>query len=107
MSVKKGGLGRGLDALFADVPVAEPQEKDDDKKELSVSISEEDRVRYIGIHEIMPNANQPRKVFSEETEKQERYSFRQERRKKRGCLQIKEKKRGGRENGKGNCYMHQ
>lgn len=66
MSVKKGGLGRGLDALFADVPVAEPEEKDDDKKELSVSISEEDRVRYIGIHEIMPNANQPRKVFSEE-----------------------------------------
>ncbi len=65
---KKGGLGRGLDALFADVPVAAPEEpaaeiKNEVKKE---EIPAEDRVNYIKIHEIMPNANQPRKTFNED-----------------------------------------
>ena len=61
---KKGGLGRGLDARFADVPVKAPKEtevinnrEDGDEK---------DTVRYIKIHDIMPNANQPRKTFNEE-----------------------------------------
>ena len=68
---KKGGLGRGLDALFADsVPVSRgaeaqiaaakgsgTQESRDDSAEA---------VRYISIHDVKPNANQPRKTFDEE-----------------------------------------
>ena len=68
---KKGGLGRGLDALFADsVPVsraaeaqisaatgAAPSENKDDGAE---------SVKYISIHDVRPNANQPRKTFDEE-----------------------------------------
>ena len=68
---KKGGLGRGLDALFADsVPVsraaeaqisaatgAAPSENKDDVAE---------SVKYISIHDVRPNANQPRKTFDEE-----------------------------------------
>lgn len=61
---KKGGLGRGLDALFADVPVSitEEEKKLDELKDTK----EEDRVSYINIHDIMPNVNQPRKTFNEE-----------------------------------------
>ncbi len=63
-TVKKGGLGRGLDALFADVPVKEPTaEKNQNEKN---SADDRDRVQYIKIHDIMPNANQPRKTFNEE-----------------------------------------
>ena len=63
-TVKKGGLGRGLDALFADVPVKEPAaEKNQNEKN---SADDRDRVQYIKIHDIMPNANQPRKTFNEE-----------------------------------------
>ena len=68
---KKGGLGRGLDALFADsVPVSRgaeaqiaaakgfgTQESRDDSAEA---------VRYISIHDVKPNVNQPRKTFDEE-----------------------------------------
>lgn len=64
---KKGGLGRGLDALFADVPASAPEEPV--KEETGTAREEvpaEDRVIYIKIHEIMPNANQPRKTFNEE-----------------------------------------
>lgn len=62
---KKGGLGRGLDALFADVPVKEPipatkGPSGENKKEDS------DTVQYIKIHDIMPNVNQPRKTFNED-----------------------------------------
>ena len=63
-TVKKGGLGRGLDALFADVPVKEPAaEKNQNEKK---SADDRDRIQYIKIHDIMPNANQPRKTFNEE-----------------------------------------
>jgi len=67
MAAKKGGLGRGLDALFADVPVtpAEIKEKEE-KKETEAAAAAEDRVNYIKIHEIMPNTNQPRKSFDED-----------------------------------------
>lgn len=62
---KKGGLGRGLDALFADVPIKEPA-----KKESEVRPKDEadnaDAVKYIKIHDIMPNVNQPRKTFNED-----------------------------------------
>ncbi len=62
---KKGGLGRGLDALFADVPVKEPE-----KQEIAipgeVKNDHLDSVKYIKIHDIMPNVNQPRKTFNED-----------------------------------------
>lgn len=61
---KKGGLGRGLDALFADVPIKAPKETEVIKNREDGD--EKDTVRYIKIHDIMPNANQPRKTFNEE-----------------------------------------
>lgn len=68
---KKGGLGRGLDALFADtVPVtrevkpAEPSDKS--AKKTADKAEPAEVVQYISIHDIKPNANQPRKVFDEE-----------------------------------------
>ena len=61
-AAKKSGLGRGLDALFADVPV---KMSEADKKE-GTDEKEENQIHYIHIHEIMPNVNQPRKVFAEE-----------------------------------------
>ena len=71
MAAKKGGLGRGLDALFADVPVSLADAEKDQVQEGKAmkeaeDIPAEDRVNYINIHEIMPNANQPRKNFQEE-----------------------------------------
>jgi ParB family chromosome partitioning protein len=68
---KKGGLGRGLDALFADsVPVSRAAEAQisaatgaapsENKGEGAES------VKYISIHDVRPNANQPRKTFDEE-----------------------------------------
>lgn len=72
MAAKKGGLGRGLDALFADaVPVTnpEPEIKETKAKTSKKKQAEEvsgDAVQYINIHDIMPNVNQPRKTFNEE-----------------------------------------
>ena len=76
-AAKKGGLGRGLDALFADaVPVydeagaVKEQAKDTEKKgkaeHTAGEKSENNGVRYIKIHDIMPNLNQPRKTFQED-----------------------------------------
>ena len=66
-AAKKGGLGRGLEALFADVPVKEPEEvKAAPAPAQADSESDRDTVKYIKIHDIMPNANQPRKTFNEE-----------------------------------------
>lgn len=72
MAAKKGGLGRGLDALFADaVPVSnpEPETNEPEARAPKAEIEQEaegDAVKYINIHDIMPNANQPRKTFNEE-----------------------------------------
>ena len=63
---KKGGLGRGLDALFADVPVKAPEETKNSSQ--NSADDDQDKVKYIKIHDIMPNANQPRKTFNEEAE---------------------------------------
>ena len=65
---KKGGLGRGLDALFADaVPVSNPENNENSQANIIKNEKQsEDSVQYINIHDIMPNANQPRKTFSEE-----------------------------------------
>lgn len=60
---KKGGLGRGLDALFADAPAKVPVMPKENKE---IAVDNGDAVQYIKIHDIMPNANQPRKTFNEE-----------------------------------------
>ena len=58
---KNRGLGRGLDALFADqAPVARPEE------EKGETAPAGDQVMYIDINDIRPNENQPRKYFDEE-----------------------------------------
>jgi len=56
---KKTGLGRGLDALFADNLL---QENDEEKVK-----DGEEIVKKIKIIEIEPNRNQPRKIFDNET----------------------------------------
>ncbi len=66
---KKAGLGRGLDALFADAaPVEEKWRPTDDEERASNAADEadnEDRVLYIDINDIRPNSAQPRKNFDE------------------------------------------
>lgn len=61
---KNRGLGRGLDALFADqAPAVQPDRTSED---LSAAADAKDTVAYIDINEIKPNENQPRKTFDEE-----------------------------------------
>jgi len=96
MAAKKDGLGRGLDALFADVPVSAPAEVPAEKKSAKAvekeEIPAEDRVNYIKIHEIMPNVNQPRKTFNEDKIEELADSIRQH-----GIIQpivVRKKKKG-------------
>ena len=58
---KKSGLGRGLDALFADREVAV-------NEDIKLPAQEEsgDSVKYININDINPNHGQPRKTFDPE-----------------------------------------
>lgn len=71
---RKTGLGRGLDALFADVaPIEEEKDhapeagSDKDGQETGKDAAgNEDRVLYIDINDIRPNHAQPRKHFDEE-----------------------------------------
>ena len=59
---KKTGLGKGLDALFADTSIL------DNKEEDKIDIKEgEEIVKKIKIIDIEPNRNQPRKIFDNET----------------------------------------
>lgn len=61
---KNRGLGRGLDALFADqTPVTPSKETSDETVQVSTT---RDAVIYVNIHHIKPNENQPRKNFDEE-----------------------------------------
>ena len=67
---KKAGLGRGLDALFADAaPVDERWRPDDanaaEEASKADAAENEDRVLYIDINDIRPNSAQPRKNFDE------------------------------------------
>ena len=62
MAAKKGGLGRGLDALFENVSIEEPEKKSRSKAKEEPS---EGGVLYVDINDIKPNANQPRKNFDE------------------------------------------
>lgn len=59
---KKTGLGKGLDALFADNSIL----NDEEEKKVEVKEGEE-IVKKIKIIEIEPNRNQPRKIFDNET----------------------------------------
>lgn len=67
MKNKKGGLGKGLDALFDNrAPIVESSQNknsefSDEKDSTSI-----DKVMYIDINDIKPNDNQPRKHFNEE-----------------------------------------
>ncbi|MBK5253142.1 MAG: ParB/RepB/Spo0J family partition protein [Peptostreptococcaceae bacterium] len=58
MAAKKSGLGRGLDALFADTASIVDNETNDKE-------DYEDRVLYIDINDIRANATQPRLHFDE------------------------------------------
>lgn len=60
---KNRGLGRGLDALFADQAPAVRPEKAEERQPSS---EEKNTVQYIDINDIKPNENQPRKTFDEE-----------------------------------------
>ncbi|MEG1724173.1 MAG: ParB/RepB/Spo0J family partition protein [Anaerovoracaceae bacterium] len=64
-ATKNRGLGRGLDALFADqAPVNKGQVEEEAIKTIVTKSGE--MIVYINIHEIKPNENQPRKRFNEE-----------------------------------------
>ena len=72
---KKTGLGRGLDALFADAaPIDEderyPASESGSKKTVSEAkespAEDEDRILYVDINDIRPNSAQPRTHFDEE-----------------------------------------
>ena len=65
---KKSGLGRGLDALFADaVPVNEEWTPEAAAPEKADSAGDNyDRIHYIDINDIRPNSAQPRIHFDEE-----------------------------------------
>lgn len=64
---KNRGLGRGLDALFADqAPVSSPEPETAGSKEPAAAAAPENAVVYININDIKPNENQPRKSFDEE-----------------------------------------
>ena len=68
---KKSGLGRGLDALFADAaPVEETRRPSaaygNEGSSYTDAAENEDRVLYININDIRPNSAQPRKNFDEE-----------------------------------------
>lgn len=72
---KKGGLGRGLEALFADqVSVVQEDEAELKKRtgkssgtdESASGAAPKDGVMYLSIHNIKPNPDQPRKTFNKE-----------------------------------------
>ncbi|MCR5181937.1 MAG: ParB/RepB/Spo0J family partition protein [Clostridia bacterium] len=73
---KKGGLGRGLEALFADqVPVVQETETTEKATRSAKSgksaaqtpqAEPKDGITYVSIHNIKPNPNQPRKTFDKE-----------------------------------------
>ncbi len=67
---KKAGLGRGLDALFADAAPVEETRKPagtygEQASKEETEAESEDRVLYIDINDIRPNNAQPRKNFDE------------------------------------------
>ena len=66
MAAKNRGLGRGLDALFADqAPIINPESENKNKTTDKERIRTENAIVYININDIKPNENQPRKNFDE------------------------------------------
>lgn len=67
---KKGGLGRGLDALFANVEISTDDLNNEDTAadEIKKDIEKDDgnSIRRIKINDIKPNSSQPRKIFEED-----------------------------------------
>lgn len=61
MSVKRSGLGRGLNALIPDEPVTEKKEKIVEK------VIEKKIETMVRLSQIEPNKNQPRKNFNEDS----------------------------------------
>ena len=72
MANKKGGLGRGLDALFGDAGVTFDNNEKPKKKTAARKKTEEKKkaaegeLLMIGLNDIAPNPDQPRKNFDEE-----------------------------------------
>lgn len=71
--VKPGGLGRGLSSLFEDIDfhpeavrIREPEAVQNQGPERAEPPADDQRVVYIGLDQIKPNARQPRKQFDEE-----------------------------------------
>ena len=66
-TAKKGGLGRGLEALFTDVELnAEEINAAPSRSAERKQTDEEGTIVFLDVHEIKPNENQPRKVFDPE-----------------------------------------
>lgn len=63
---KSRGLGRGLDALFAEQAPVAPPEKEESAEAVKDFAQTENTVVYININDIKPNENQPRKTFNED-----------------------------------------
>ena len=64
---KKKGLGRGLEALFEEISVEIPEEKETVKEDKKTDKREaESGVLYVDINDIKPNVYQPRKTFDED-----------------------------------------
>ena len=73
MAGKKGGLGRGLDALFGDAGVSFREPKKDEIKKTPKKTAAETKKKLaegelilVDINDIAPNPDQPRKNFNEE-----------------------------------------
>ncbi len=61
---KNRGLGRGLDALFAEQAPIMPDNRAETEEKSNSHVG--DKVLYIDINDIKPNAEQPRKTFDKE-----------------------------------------
>ncbi len=57
---KKTGLGKGLNALFADAPIIEKEEEE-------ILKSDNESIQKIKLINIEPNRDQPRRTFDEES----------------------------------------
>ena len=67
MKTKKGGLGKGLDALFDNrAPIIESKHNENPNISQEDNLDSAAQVMYININHIKPNENQPRKHFNEE-----------------------------------------
>lgn len=65
-SKRRGGLGRGLEALFLDSTPIYEEEGLDDKAKKENAIGEKEEIIYIDINDIKPNSSQPRQTFDTE-----------------------------------------